>query len=102
MTRVIRLDLIEQNYDQMIEFATAIRAGTASAEAVLRRFTRNATHPVYRATLELGRPRGPSSCADTSRDPGGPHPPYGEVRLDTARRLARTDPGPRFADEGAE
>jgi TnpA family transposase len=55
MTRAIRWDLIEQNYDQMIKFATAIRVGTASAEAILRRFTRNATHPVYRAMLELGR-----------------------------------------------
>lgn len=55
MTRTIRWDLIEQNYDQMIKFATAIRVGTASAEAILRRFTRNATHPVYQAMLELGR-----------------------------------------------
>ena len=55
MTRAIRWDLIEQNYDQMIKFATAIRVGTASAEAILRRFTRNATHPVYQAMLELGR-----------------------------------------------
>ena len=55
MTRAIRWDLIEQNYDQMIKFATAIRVGTASAEAILRRFGRNATHPVYQAMLELGR-----------------------------------------------
>ncbi len=38
----------------LIKFATAIRVGTASAEAILRRFTRNATHPVYQAMLELG------------------------------------------------
>jgi len=55
MARAIRWNLIEQNYDQMIKFATAIRVGTASAEAILRRFTRNATHPVYQAMLELGR-----------------------------------------------
>ena len=55
MTRAIRWDLIEQNYDQMIKFATAIRVGTASAEAILRRFTRNATHPVYQAMPEVGR-----------------------------------------------
>ena len=55
LTRPIRWDLIEQNYDQMIKFATAIRVGTASAEAVLRRFTRNATHRVYQAMLEVGR-----------------------------------------------
>ncbi len=55
LTRTIRWELIEQNYDQMIKFATAIRVGTASAEAVLRRFTRNASHPVYQAMLEVGR-----------------------------------------------
>jgi hypothetical protein len=31
----------------MIKYATAIRVGTASTEAILRRFTRNASHPVY-------------------------------------------------------
>jgi len=55
MTRPIRWELIEQNYDQMIKYATAIRVGTASTEAILRRFTRNASHPVYQAMLELGR-----------------------------------------------
>jgi len=54
LTRTIRWELIEQNYDQMIKCATAIR-GTASAEAILRRFTRNASHPVYQAMLEVGR-----------------------------------------------
>jgi TnpA family transposase len=39
----------------MIKYATAIRVGTASTEAILRRFTRNATHPTYRAMLEVGR-----------------------------------------------
>jgi hypothetical protein len=55
MTRPIRWELIEQNYDQMIKYTTAIRVGTASTEAILRRFTRNASHPVYQAMLELGR-----------------------------------------------
>jgi TnpA family transposase len=55
MTRPIRWDLIEQNYDQLVKYATAIRVGTASTEAILRRFTRNASHPVYQALLELGR-----------------------------------------------
>ena len=55
MTRAIRWDLIEQNYDQLVKYATAIRVGTASTEAILRRFTRNASHPVYQAMLELGR-----------------------------------------------
>jgi TnpA family transposase len=55
MTRPIRWELIEQNYDMLVKYATAIMVGTASTEAILRRFTRNASHPVYQAMLELGR-----------------------------------------------
>jgi TnpA family transposase len=55
LTRPIRWDLVEQNYDQMIKYATAIRQGTASTEAILRRFTRSASHPTYQAMLEVGR-----------------------------------------------
>jgi TnpA family transposase len=33
----------------------AIRDGTAEAEAILARFTRNAGHPAYQALVELGR-----------------------------------------------
>jgi TnpA family transposase len=39
----------------MMRYATAIRTGTASTEAILRRFTRNASHPAYAAMLEVGR-----------------------------------------------
>ncbi len=55
MTRPIQWELIAQQYDQMIKYATAIRTGTASTEAILRRFTRAAAHPTYQAMLELGR-----------------------------------------------
>ncbi|WP_406353489.1 Tn3 family transposase [Streptomyces sp. NBC_01635] len=55
MTRPIRWDVIENNYDQLIKYATAIRVGTASTEAILRRFIRTASHPVYQAMLEVGR-----------------------------------------------
>ena len=55
LTRPIRWDLVEQNYDQMIKYATAIRQRTASTEAILRRFTRTASHPTYQAMLEVGR-----------------------------------------------
>lgn len=55
LTRPIRWDLVEENYDQMIKYATAIRQGTASTEAILRRFTRSASHPTYQAMLEVGR-----------------------------------------------
>jgi TnpA family transposase len=56
LTRPIRWDLIAAQYDQMIKYATAIRTGTATTEAILRRFTRaNTTHPVYQAMAEVGR-----------------------------------------------
>jgi len=56
LTRPIRWDIIAEQYDQMIKYATAIRAGTASTEAILRRFTRtNAIHPTYQAMIEVGR-----------------------------------------------
>ena len=55
LTRPVRWDIIADNYDQVIRYATAIREGTASTEAVLSRFTRSATHPAYQAMLEIGR-----------------------------------------------
>lgn len=56
LTRPIRWDLIEEQYDQIIKFTTALRLGTADAESILRRFTsNNAQHPVYQALMELGR-----------------------------------------------
>ncbi|MFI6122650.1 transposase [Streptomyces sp. NPDC051064] len=55
LTRPIRWELITQQYDQMIKYATAIRTRTASTEAILHRFTRNASHPTYAAMLEVGR-----------------------------------------------
>jgi len=55
LTRPIRWDPVVQNYDQMIKYATPIRQGTASTEAILRRFTRSASHPTHQAMLEVGR-----------------------------------------------
>lgn len=56
LTRPIQWDLIEQQYDEMIKLATALRLGTADAESILRRFTRqNVQHPTYRALAELGK-----------------------------------------------
>src|SRR5258708_1553953 len=56
LSRPIDWELIEQQYDEMVKFATALRLGTAEAESILRRFTRhNLQHPTYRALTELGK-----------------------------------------------
>ncbi len=56
LTRPINWELIRQQYDQMVKYATALRLGTAETEAILRRFTRNnVQHPTYKALAELGK-----------------------------------------------
>lgn len=56
LTRAIDWKLIEQQYDEMVRYATALAERTADAEAILRRFTRNnIQHPTYRALAELGK-----------------------------------------------
>lgn len=56
LTRSINWDLISQQYDQMIKYTTALKLGTASAEAIMKRFTRNnLQHPTYKALQELGK-----------------------------------------------
>lgn len=49
-------DLIEGEYDPFVKYTTGLRLGTANAEVILRRFTRNnAQHPTYRALAALGQ-----------------------------------------------
>ncbi|EQD26854.1 transposase [mine drainage metagenome] len=56
LARAINWELIEQQYDEIVKYATALRLGTADSESILRRFTRtNAQHPTYGALAELGR-----------------------------------------------
>ena len=56
LTKPIDWELIRQQYDQMVKYATAIRLGTAETESILRRFTRNnVQHPTYKAFAELGK-----------------------------------------------
>jgi TnpA family transposase len=48
--------LIRQQYDEMVKYATALKLGTAQAESILARFTRNnVQHPTYKALAELGK-----------------------------------------------
>jgi TnpA family transposase len=56
LTRPVRWQLIENQYDEMIKHAVALKLGTASAEAILRRFnSENKTHSTYKALIELGK-----------------------------------------------
>lgn len=56
LTRPIRWELIEQQYDQMMKYATALRLGTAEVEQVLRRCTRGGPkRPACQALEGLGR-----------------------------------------------
>jgi TnpA family transposase len=54
--RPIRWELIADQYDEMVKYATAIRTRSAQTAAILRRFqSANAMHPTYQAMLEVGR-----------------------------------------------
>ena len=56
LSRPIDWELIRRQYDEMVKYATALRLGTAEAEAILRRFTReNVQHPIYKALADLGK-----------------------------------------------
>lgn len=56
LQQTIDWTLIARQYDEMIKYVTALRLGTAEAEAILKRFTRhNLQHPTYKAFSELGR-----------------------------------------------
>ena len=56
LTRPINWDLIRNQYDQMVKYATALRLGTAETEVILKRFSRsNLVHPTYQALAELGK-----------------------------------------------
>jgi len=55
MGKPVDWDLIARHYDEMVRLASALKLRTADAEAILRRFTRGQTHPVFSALLELGK-----------------------------------------------
>ena len=56
LARQIDWALVEQQYDEIVRYATAMAERTADPEAILRRFTRsNIQHPTYKALAELGK-----------------------------------------------
>jgi TnpA family transposase len=56
LARPVNWELVRQQYDQMVKYATALRLNTAETESILRRFTKkNAQHPTYKGLAELGK-----------------------------------------------
>jgi TnpA family transposase len=56
LIKPINWQLIRQQYDQMVKYATAVRLNTAETESILRRFTRkNSQHLTYKGFSELGK-----------------------------------------------
>jgi len=54
--RPIDWELIAQQYDELVKYATALKLGTAEAQQLLRRFARGGPrHPAHQALEELGR-----------------------------------------------
>ena len=56
LSKAIDWDLVTQQYDQAIKYATALRLGTAEAEDIFRRFgNAEVQHPTHKALLEIGK-----------------------------------------------
>lgn len=67
----IRWELISQQYDQLIRYATAISNRTAATEAILRRFTRAAT-PSRRSPPSSASHAPPSTATSARTTPRSP------------------------------
>jgi TnpA family transposase len=56
ITRAIDWQLIEEQYEEMVKHAVALKIGTSTAETVIRKFARtNYQHPTFKAFIELGK-----------------------------------------------
>jgi len=54
--RPLRWELVAQQYDEMIKSTVALQRGTATAEAILKRYNSyNVRHPTYKALAEIGK-----------------------------------------------
>lgn len=55
-TKVINWELIHEHYDSLIKYAAALKIGTATADSIIRQFSRsNFQNPIFKAFIELGR-----------------------------------------------
>jgi TnpA family transposase len=55
-TRGINWPLINDQYDEMVKYAVALKVGSSTADTVIRRFARtNYQHPTFKAFMELGK-----------------------------------------------
>lgn len=55
-TRSVNWELILTQYDEMIKFAAGLKVGIATADSIIRQFSKsNYQHPVFKAFLELGK-----------------------------------------------
>lgn len=56
LSRSIKWECIEEQYEQIIKYTVALKLGTTNAENIMKRFTRNnLQHPTYKALSELGK-----------------------------------------------
>lgn len=48
-------DIIRENYDEVVKYVAALKTGTAEADVIIKRFSKdNYSHPVYKALTEIG------------------------------------------------
>ncbi|MEC1158923.1 MULTISPECIES: Tn3 family transposase [Bacillaceae] len=53
--KTIDWELIRQQFDEMVKYATALRLSVADTESILKQFSKNTSHPTYKALQELGK-----------------------------------------------
>lgn len=55
-TRAINWELIREHYNSLVKYASALKIGTATADSIIRQFSRtNFQNPIFKAFMELGR-----------------------------------------------